>query len=250
MKDSIESKRLKQIREELNMTQTEFGTRLGIKSSYDLERSKTKISGEVLMRLFKDFGINPLWIYGESEQKHLDPLTKDTSPTVITMDSMGVENILMVSEKAAAGYAGNLDDQSFHEQLPAFSFPIPAYRNATFRCFQVEGYSMSPTILPNEWIITRAVERLDQIKDGQVYVIVDAESIRVKQVFNKAEIQTLVLVSINTEYESQVIRYDQIAEIWAFDSKITKELILDTKQHKLDAIYNNVKWIRNKMTEE
>lgn len=249
MKVNTEAQRLKQVRAELKMTQPQFGQYLGISTTYDMERGKTKISGEIVYKLLKDHNINPLWLYGESDQKYLNPKSKSVSPSVVTVDNLGFENILMVNEKAAAGYAGNLNNQDYHEQLPAFSFPIPEYRNATFRCFQVEGYSMYPTIQPNEWIITKAVEDLSQIKNNNIYVVVDTDGIRIKQVHNEVDMKYLVLISINQEYEIETVKYDDVMEVWEYHSKITKELQYDDKD-KLNSIYNDIKLIKERLIEE
>jgi len=244
----IQCRRLRQIREELNHTQSSFAEVLGIGSTTtEYERGRTKMHGELILRLLSDFNINPLWLYGESKQKHLNPRSKEASPAVVTVDNSGSENILMVNQKAAAGYAGNLGDQEFHKHLPAFSFPIPEYRNATFRCFQVDGFSMSPTILPNEWIITKALENLDQIKNNNIYVVVDTEGIRIKQVFNDSKSHHLVLISINKDYDQEFLKYDDVMEIWEFHSKITSELMLDAEQYKLDTIYNDIKVIKERI---
>lgn len=247
----IQCKRLRQIREELNHTQSSFAEALGVGSTTtEYERGRTKMHGELILRLLSDYNINPLWLYGESKQKHLNPRGKEASPTVVTVDASGFENILMVNQKAAAGYAGNLDDQEYHKQLPAFSFPTPEYRNATFRCFQVEGFSMSPTILPDEWIITKALENLDAIKNNNIYVVVDTEGIRVKQVYNDPKTRHLVLISINKEYDQEFLEYDQVMEVWEFHSKITKELVMDSGQYKLDTIYNDIKVIKGRLFDE
>ena len=246
----IQCKRLRLIREELNQTQSSFAQKLGVGSTTtEYERGRTKLSGELVLRLLSDYNINPLWLYGESERKYLNPNEKAVNPRIVTVDNSGFENILMVGEKAAAGYAGNLNNREFHEQLPAFSFPIPEYRNATFRCFQVEGFSMVPTILPNEWIITKAVENIDQIKNNNIYVIVDTEGIRIKQVHNEPDQRYLVLVSINKEYEIETVQYADVLEIWEFHSKISKELILDSTQSKLDLIYEDIQVMKAKMIE-
>ena len=247
----IQCKRLREIREELNETQSSFAKKLGIgNTTTEYERGRTKLSGELVLRLLSNYNINPLWLYGESERKYLNPKEKDVNPSVVTVDNSGFENILMVGEKAAAGYAGNLNNKSFHKQLPAFSFPIPEYRNATFRCFQVEGYSMMPTIHPEEWIITKAVESISQIKNNNIYVIVDTEGIRIKQVWNEPDMQYLVLKSINTEYELATVKYADVMEIWEFHSKISKELIMDSTQSKLDLIYNEIQVMKAKLNSE
>jgi len=184
MELGIEARRLKQIREELEMTQALFGRSLGISTTYDIERGRTKLGGELVYKLLRDYKVNPLWLYGSSAQKYLNLKSKETLPAVITIANEGFENILMVHQKAAAGYVGNLANQEFYEQLPAFSFPISEYRHATFRCFQIEGYSMTPVIQPDEWVIAQAVEDVSHIKDLGIYVIVDSESIRITKELN------------------------------------------------------------------
>jgi len=132
--------RFKQVREELGYTQSAFAKILGIKSTTaDIERSKVKITGSIVKDLLSKFSINPLWLYGESKQQYLNISSQNVAPRVITVDSQGAENILMVNAKAAAGYPGSIDDQQFYNDLPAFSFPLAEYRNTSFRGFQVEG---------------------------------------------------------------------------------------------------------------
>ena len=248
MELSIQCKRLRQIREELNQTQSSFAEQLGVGSTTtEYERGRTKLTGKLVLRLLSDYNINPLWLYGESEQKYLDPRSKEVSPSVVTVDSDGFDNILMVNEKAAAGYTGNLDNNDFFERLPSFSFPIPEYRNAAFRCFQVEGYSMVPTILPSEWIITKAVEDLNQIKDNKIYVVVDNEGIRIKQVRNEQHMRSITLISLNEEYGTELLAYEEVKEIWEFHSKLTKELAIQSTKQKLDVIYEDIKIVKAKI---
>lgn len=243
----IECQRLRIIREELNHTQTSFAKKLGIgNTTTEYERGRTKLSGQLVLRLLSDYQINPLWLYGESDRKYLNPETVAFSPRMISVDDVGKENILMVSEKAAAGYAGNLNNPEFYEELPAFSFPLPEYRNTTFRGFQVEGFSMTPAIQPDEWIIAQAVEQISNVKNGQIYVVVDQEGIRIKQVFNNKGKQQLILHSLNTDYPVSFLPYDQIEEIWEFHSKLTRELSI-ANSDKLEAIHRDIKAIKEKI---
>ena len=70
--NSIEIKHFKEIREENNFTQSEFAEMLGIKNSTaDIERGRTKLSGKVVSELLRQFGVNPLWLFGDSGQKYL-----------------------------------------------------------------------------------------------------------------------------------------------------------------------------------
>lgn len=237
----IEARRLKELRQELGHTQSEFAQLLDCGSTTaDIERGRTKLSGTVVMRLLRDYNINPLWIFGESQQRTLNPDRKDVSPRTISVDAIGEENIVLVNEKAAAGYAGNLGDPEYYQSLPAFTFPLAEYRNATFRGFEVEGHSMYPALLSGEWVIAQAIHNIADIKNGNIYVIVEEEGIRVKKVIKRAENQELLLQSINPDYPSDVITFDQVKELWEFHSKLTKDLSIETQQKKLDDIHKEV----------
>lgn len=241
MEPSIAARRFKQVREELKMTQGAFAEVLGIGSTTaDIERGRTKISGAIVTKLLKEYHINPLWIFGESPQKHLNPDHKDVSPRTISVDALGEENILLVNEKAAAGYAGNLGDPEYYQALPAFTFPLPEFRNATYRGFKIEGHSMLPVILPDEWIITKAVANITDIKNGNIYVIVQEDSIRIKKVILDLERRQLALISINPDYPTEILDFSDVKEVWEYHSRITQNLADTSDTRKLDEIHKEI----------
>src|SRR5690606_12312897 len=66
-------KRFTDVRRELGYTQAEFAQLLGVRNTTaDIERGRIKLSGKVVSELLKQFKINPMWLFGESDQKHLD----------------------------------------------------------------------------------------------------------------------------------------------------------------------------------
>ena len=70
-----EIRRFKEIREDHDFTQSEFAEQLGIKhSTADIERGRTKLSGRVVTELLRLFNVNPLWLFGYSNQKHLNTM--------------------------------------------------------------------------------------------------------------------------------------------------------------------------------
>lgn len=219
----VEAVRFKLIREELRYTQQAFAQLLNIPSTTaDIERGKTKITGQVVMLLMKNFQINPLWLFNESNEKYLKkPIPINILPKVITLNSQKNENILLVNEKAAAGYPHNLQDPQWYEQLPAFDLPLPQYRNATYRGFQVEGDSMLPGIKPGEWVIGRAMNSFDDIINNRVYVLVLSDSILVKKVHKLPEKNKIKLNSFNEGYLPVEIHYKEVQELWLVNSKLS-----------------------------
>lgn len=222
---SIEIKHFKEVREENNFTQSEFAELLGIKNSTaDIERGRTKLSGKVVAGLLSRFGINPLWLFGESGQKYLQLSKGDVSPKVVTVDSADNENILMVNQKAAAGYPHNVQDVEWYNQLPAFDIPLPEFRNATYRGFQVEGDSMLPNYYPGEWVLGKAVPDLGQASNNKVYVVVLYDSVLVKKLQKLPDPTKLLLISFNEEYLPIEVNVNDIQELWQVNSKLTFNL--------------------------
>lgn len=248
----IESKRFRLIREEHQYTQTDFADLLGIRNSTaDIERGKTRLSGKVVAKLLQQFRINPLWLFGESNQKFLQISQGDVSPKVISLDSGEKENIMLVNVKAAAGYPHNLQDVEWYQQLPAFDLPLPEYRNATHRGFQIEGDSMLPNFREGEWVLGKAVPTLEDITNNRVYVIVMTDSVLVKKIQKLEDPSRLLLVSLNEAYFPIEIAVNEIQELWQVNSKLTFNLeaasessLLKQLQKSMDELKSEFRTIR------
>jgi len=217
-----EIRRFKEIREDNGFTQSEFAQQLGIKhSTADIERGRTKLSGRVVTELLRLFNVNPLWIYGYSNQKNLNTDSGNVSPKVVVVDQEDQENMLLVNQKAAAGYPNNITDVEWYQKLPAFDLPLPQYRNATYRGFQVEGDSMLPNFRPDDWVLAKGVESLQDASDNKVFVIVMQDAVVVKKLQKLPDSSKVVLVSLNTEYVPYEVSISDIQEIWQVNSKLT-----------------------------
>lgn len=215
-------KRFKEIREDQRYTQSDFAEVLGIKNSTaDIERGKTKISGQVVTKLLQQFGINPLWLFGESTQKIIQLYPNDVAPKVVTVDTNTNENMVLVNIKAAAGYPQNIQDPTWYQQLPAFDIPLPEYRNASYRGFQVEGDSMLPSLEPKEWVIGKAIGTLAEVTAHAIYVLVLDDSVMVKKIKKNENDALLTLISLNPEYEPYTIEAHQVKELWEVNSKLS-----------------------------
>jgi len=174
------------------------------------------------MELLRQFRINPLWLFGNSFTQYVDLSGGDVSPKVITVDSQDNDNILLVNQKAAAGYPHNIQDVEWYESLPSFSIPLPEYRNATYRGFQVEGDSMLPNIRPNEWVLGRAVPSISEATDSRIYIVVLMDSVLVKKLQKVPNAPDQVrLVSLNPEYLPIDVEVKDIQELWLVNSKLT-----------------------------
>ena len=220
---SIEAQRFKKVREEQNHTQQSFAAILGINAgTADIERGKTKISGKIVMELLSQFNINPLWLFGKSFVQYVDINGGDVGPKIITLDKDGEDSIVLVNQKAAAGYPHNIQDVEWYQSLPTFAIPLPEYRNATYRGFQVEGDSMLPNIRPNEWVLGKAVPNIAEASDSRIYIVVLKDSVLVKKLQKVAGVPDRVrLISLNPEYLPIDVIVNDIQELWMVNSKLT-----------------------------
>ncbi|MFT6369570.1 MAG: phage repressor protein C with HTH and peptisase S24 domain [Maribacter sp.] len=248
MENELTLKRFTDIRRDLGHTQAEFAKLLGVSNTTaDIERGRTKLSGKVVSELLKQFKINPLWLFGESDQQHLETSNTSVIPKVVTVDAAQNDNMVLVNAKAAAGYPQNIADTSWYQQLPAFDLPIPEFRNATYRGFQVEGDSMLPNLHPGEWVLARAIEHIDHVSANKMYVVVLLDSIMVKKIEKRPNSNNISLVSLNETYPPYDIKPYQIQEIWEVSSKITFNVDATTDTGLLRQLQESMDELKNQL---
>lgn len=244
----IEIERFKEVRKDHHLTQTEFAEKLGIKNSTaDIERGKTKLSGKVVTELLKQYGINPLWLFGESSLKLLESTKTAILPKVITLNASGSENILLVNQKAAAGYPHNIQDVAWHKQLPAFDIPLPQFRNATYRGFQIEGDSMMPNFRPEEWVLGKAIPDISEISYSKVYVVVMTDSVLIKKLRKLQNPSKMQLISLNEEYAPLTISVNEIQELWQVNSKLTFSVDAHSENNILRQLQKSMEELKNQL---
>ena len=253
MENEFIVKRFIAIRKELGFTQAEFANRLGITSTTaDIERGRTKLSGKVVAELLKQFKVNPLWFFDVDESKYLDTEKTSVIPKVVTVDSSDNDNMVLVNAKAAAGYPQNIADTSWYKELPAFDMPIPEFRNATYRGFQVEGDSMLPNLQQGEWVLAKAIEHIDHVSPNKMYVVVLQDSVMVKKIVKKSNANNITLVSLNETYPPYEIKPFLIQEVWEVSSKLTFNVDATTEtgllrqlQASMDELKKQVGQVKN-----
>lgn len=245
----IEIIRFKEIRESLSHTQQSFAALLGVKNSTaDIERGKSKISGSIVVELMDQFKINPLWLFGKSTQRTL-ALQANTAPKVLTVDSQNNDSMVLVNVKAAAGYPSNIQDLDWYESLPAFQIPLPEFRNASYRGFQVQGDSMLPSLRPKEWVLGKAVEKLDYLTNHSICVVVMQDSVLVKKVQKHNENTQLSLISLNPEYPPITIDSHTIQEIWEVQSKLSFDIDNNPENATLGQIQQSIAALKNEINQ-
>lgn len=241
------SQRFELIISELNLSPLGFSKVLGYSRAdkiYNVLNAKNKPSFDILADITRKFEkINVEWLLtGNGEPfKSIEKCTENHNkkhhnveegsykqpvlPKCITVDSNERENILMLDVRAAAGYPENIDNAQYLEQQPAFTIPRPEFQGATFRGFQVSGDSMEPTLPNSSWVFAMAVDDVDRVKDGLVYVVVLKSGVVVKRILNRLkERRQLILKSDNSSYSIKTVDQEDILEIWAVKAFMSFDL--------------------------
>lgn len=248
MENELTIKRFTEIRRELGYTQAEFAKLLGLPSTTaDIERGRTKLSGKVVAELLKQFKINPLWLFGESNSMYLDTSNTSVIPKVVTVDSSDNENMVLVNARAAAGYPQNIQDTSWYKQLPAFDLPLPEFRNATYRGFQIEGDSMLPNLKPGEWVLARAVDSIDHMSPNKIYVVVLHDAVLVKKIERLPGNSNFILISLNESYPPYEVEPRNIQELWEVSSKLTFGVDASTEKGLLRQLQESMEDLKRQL---
>lgn len=188
------------------------------------DEHQKEVKTEVVVKLTQSFGVSPNWLLtGEGEMFKQSGSTTSTAPAhtglqilPVTVDDYGQENIVLVNTKAQAGYPTMLQEPEFYRSLPVIKIPDEAYRNGTFRAFEVNKDSMSPTLHHGAIVIGRYEDNWEKgnIKEGYIYVVVTTEHVVVKRVLNRLDRGELYLMSDNEEYEGYPEQSENVLQLW------------------------------------
>ena len=221
------AQRIKILRKQLGMSQTEFATEIGITqtSLSQIEGEKNGISYDVYKAVVSRFNVDPLWLMEGAGEMFRSENAKNNSgaiPLVVQVGSDEEENIVVVDKKAAAGYLQGQQDPTYIAKLP--SFRLPGFYGKTFRAFEITGDSMLPGIHPGDMVVGAYEEKLDHLRKGHVYVVVLHDgSIVAKRITPLGE-NRYELRSDNTAYDPYAVTGADIAQVWHVDARITKDI--------------------------
>lgn len=164
----------------------------------------------------------PLVLKGKNASRNASPTasptTKSVVPSIITVDGSGNENVVLVNVKAAAGYLNGYGDPEYIQKLPSYSFP--GLKHGTFRAFEVEGYSMEPTLENREIVICNWLEGFTDIKEDRVHVLVTKEQgIIIKRLLNRIDKYGYIIAKSDAfnnrnQYKNLHIYPEDVLEIW------------------------------------
>lgn len=192
----------------------------------EILKGRRDVTIELLRKAVEKYKINPIYVYtGEgpmfmSEEDH----TSFRLLTIVT-NAEEDERIVHVPVPAQAGYAGELSNPTFIQDLPTYTLPDYKYKVGTHRSFDVAGDSMEPTLFEGDKVVCSFVEPAlweSSLKDNYVYVVVTRADVLVKRVINRIKAENrLELVSDNPYYDPYTVDINELREIWYVRAKVS-----------------------------
>jgi len=219
----------------------------------EILKGRRDVTIELLRKAVEKYKINPVYIYtGEGPMFMSEEAHKSFRVLTIVTNTHDDERIVHVPIPAQAGYAAEMTDPSFIQDLPTFSLPDYKYKVGTHRSFDVSGDSMEPTLFEGDKVICSYLEPTlweNSIKDNYVYIVVTRADVVVKRVFNQLkEKQQLELHSDNDFYEPYTVNVGDIREIWYVRAKISP--FLPSPQNIQNYLRDEMGELKNTITEQ
>jgi signal peptidase I len=214
----------------------------------EILKGRRDVTIELLRKSVERYQLNPVYIYtGDGPMFMSEEDHKSFRVLTIVTNGQDDERIVHVPVPAQAGYAGELANPTFIQDLPSFTLPDYKYKVGTHRSFDVSGDSMEPTLFEGDKVVCSFLEPTlweTSIKDNYVYVIVTRGDIVVKRVFNKLkEGKHLEVESDNSFYERYQISISDIREMWYVRAKISP--FLPSPSNIQNIVRDEVKLLQN-----
>jgi transcriptional regulator with XRE-family HTH domain len=247
------SKNIKLLRKRRGRTQDDVAHTLGMKrstlSGYENNVAQPGISNLVAFSEYFNVAVDTLLKIdlGKLSASQLSEIERGYDVYVsgsrlriltTTIDSENEENIELINEQAKAGYTRGFADPEYISSLPVFKLPFLSQQRK-YRTFQITGESMLP-IPDGAWITGEFLQDWNQIENNKAHIILTLdEGIVFKVIKSHIETdKTLVLYSLNPEYEPYSLPITQVREIWRFIHFISPELPepIVPKSNLIDAI--------------
>lgn len=134
----------------------------------------------------------------------------------ILVDKDNNDLVEVVPIKAMAGYLNGYADPNFIEELPIMNLPFKII--GKHRAFPIKGDSMPP-LKDGSIVIGKYLESLDDIKDGQTYIVLTKDDgVVYKRIYRdkKKAGDTFEFHSDNAVYAPYTVKAENILEVWSF----------------------------------
>jgi phage repressor protein C with HTH and peptisase S24 domain len=182
----------------------------------EIFNEKRNVTIELISKLCENFHVNASFII-EGTLPHFN----NPSQTKV--------NISAVPVKAQAGYGRQINNAVYESEFIMFQIPGNHFSEGEFRCFEVEGDSMSPSYLPKDQVVCSFLPNVyfeQALKNYKPYIIITLDSVLLKRVINNVKTsKSITLLSDNLDYDPCELDIKNILEIWKVEGLITKREI-------------------------
>ncbi|MGL5955437.1 MAG: XRE family transcriptional regulator [Brevinema sp.] len=190
--------RLREIRKSLNLSQQEFGKKLGIATMIvsRLETNDTVLKAPILSKI-NDLGVNLIWLLTGEGQAFQSRTVEE-----LTQKHYSVP---IVDIHASAG-AGSVNNQELIIGTTEIGVEFKAYWGKNTVILKIIGDSMYPTIAKDSWVLVRKIAGL---KSEGIFVFLHDNELRCKRI-QKTGTGDILLKSDNPLYETEVYPKDSL----------------------------------------
>jgi transcriptional regulator with XRE-family HTH domain len=200
-----------QLAEELKINRSRLG-------AYEEGRNEPPIEILISLSTFFQISIDAL-IRGDLSQTDPEALMKIGKNRILFPIKVDKENndvIEVVPVKAMAGYLNGYADPEFIENLSIMNLPFKIV--GKHRAFTIKGDSMPP-LKDGTIVVGKYVESLNEIKDGQTYIVLTKnDGVVYKRLYRekKKSAEPFLFCSDNKVYASYTVSATDILEVWSF----------------------------------
>jgi transcriptional regulator with XRE-family HTH domain len=222
---SFIDRNLKTLRKFKNMSQESLADALKIQrsrlASYEEGRAEPPYDLLITIGDYFHVALDALIRADLSKTKHEDLMKVGENRILfpIMVDVHGRDMVELVPVKASAGYLNGYADPEYIEGLQRMNFPfLPVGKH---RAFPIKGDSMPP-LAEGSFVIGKYMESLNEIKDGQTYIVLTKdEGLVYKRVYNNTKLDgNLILQSDNKAYQPYKVKADDVLEVWEYQCSI------------------------------
>ncbi len=201
--------RVKFIRKNLNLTQTEFGEKINrsLRAIQNYENGDRSINGDLLLNLQEKFNVNIHWLRtGEGSMFLSDKREESNQQGVRVFPTEKdkydyVEIPAYLDVKASAGTGAFVGMEKITEMVPVSKKIL---KNAYgLVILAVDGDSMAPAILNKDKIIIDTYDKYE-LKKNKVYVIRKDNELYIKR-YNDCNSDMYIFTSDNPKYSSVIL---------------------------------------------
>jgi len=219
----------------------------------EILKGRRDVTIELLRKAVEKYKINPVYVYtGEGPMFMSEEDHQSFRLLTIVTDGEDDERIVHVPVPAQAGYAGELSNPAFIQDLPTYTLPDYKYKVGTHRSFDVAGDSMEPTLFEGDKVVCSFLEPAlweSSLKDNYVYVVVTRADVLVKRVINRiGEEKKIELISDNNFYEPYSVGINEVREIWYVRARVSP--FLPSPQNVQNILIEEIKELRKTIRQQ